>query len=522
MHSSSTNSSPTKGHHYAIDAALLLDQCRRNLRLIIEHQKERVNANVLDLDRTLLTTEQLLHFHFLTLLDQELQEVGETQEEELQLYKETYSFTSDDSSNQPNGLDSSNHAVTLDPLMKTVEKLKKVMKKKHTRKRSMSLIHWHQYRVQEQEQQQSHTEKRNQRTLLSSTHYSKALKAAQKNVGTFHNLNSNNNNAIDTNFANSSMSVSLSPSSSPSHHHSSPFSSPPSTSSPTATSTTASNARATNVLMKPMEKTALDSLLFRLIVVLQLCLVRIEEADYLLCRNRNENQDYCHHVSSDDIYSYQNKADDDSNDGRSNTNNKNRRKRRSRLWMKLATTSAISCVSTYYLTKSKVKWNMNVLKNKEFRSSIVTTGSKVFALTTSSLFLRRGWRILCMNARLLNSVFAIEDLHHQWMLVHSVQMGNKENLGMVGKDSSDEQCKHLLNLMQFQKSSVSLCFYDYRLAHCNRPELSKWYILFSQTSIWDSQGAFRYGVIKWTMDILYASVGTAMKVNKQRKNSNTS
>eukprot|EP00551_Chaetoceros_affinis_P019371 CAMPEP_0203738742 /NCGR_PEP_ID=MMETSP0092-20131115/43603_1 /ASSEMBLY_ACC=CAM_ASM_001090 /TAXON_ID=426623 /ORGANISM="Chaetoceros affinis, Strain CCMP159" /LENGTH=527 /DNA_ID=CAMNT_0050624553 /DNA_START=390 /DNA_END=1973 /DNA_ORIENTATION=+ len=103
-----------------------------------------------------------------------------------------------------------------------------------------------------------------------------------------------------------------------------------------------------------------------------------------------------------------------------------------------------------------------------------------------------------MNARLVNTIFALEDLQHQWMLVQSIQMDNSiyENVDKSGVDkSSDEQCKNLLHFIPFQKSS---------------------------SSIWESQGAFRYSLVKWTMDMLYASVGTAIKVtksHKQRQNS---
>jgi hypothetical protein len=491
--------SPTKEHHYAIDAATILDECRKNLRFIIEEQKDRVvNTNVLDLDRTLLTTEQILHYHLLTLLEREQESVGggNTQGGKSKDERGGHSHPnfplcsgantgtttspcsgSDGSSSDGsaktkystydemmNELDSSSHAVTLDPLMKTVENLKKVMKKKQKRKRSMSFLKWHQHNEQ-QIQQQEHLEQKQQRrkkktiqrSSLTSKYYSKALKAAQKDllissnhdtgsgINTSVNAASINANIIDSHFLQSSKSSPL----------------------PTGPGNNAARSTAsTSVVMNSSDKNALDSVLFRLIVVLQLCLVRIEEADYLLCRHRQ-----CHNHTSDENQNCHigknewNKKDVD------NYNKMKRRKGRRR-FVKVTTATAIACTSTYFFTKGKVKWNMDTLRDKECRLSIIKASTKAIALTSASFFLRRGWRILCMNARLMNTIFAIEDLHHQWMLVHSIKMDTRENISSANNDLSDRQCKHLLKLIPFQKASVStlyilsICVYIFMILLC--------------------------------------------------------
>ena len=64
-------SSGAKDHHYAIDAARVLDQCRKRLQMITEYLGDKVNPSVLDMDRTLLSVEQLLHYHLFTLLEKE-------------------------------------------------------------------------------------------------------------------------------------------------------------------------------------------------------------------------------------------------------------------------------------------------------------------------------------------------------------------------------------------------------------------------------------------------------------------
>jgi hypothetical protein len=544
MHSSSTSPTHTRGnnytkeHHYAIDAASLLSECRKNLGIIITQQQDRVNANILDLDRTLLTTEQLLHFHLLALLEQERQDSKNnnddgtnTTEDESQFHNQqsknhylNVSSTRTAHTSNHDDLDSSNHAITLEPIMGTVEELKNVLRKRNQRKRSLSFLNWHHY---QQEQDQDHkspsttsssnnnrdmgrgVSRGSQRTLFGSKHYSKTLRAAQKHIARTTNINKN---VVDVHFPPSSIAFSsslTSPSSSDSSRNSSR--SPPYTngkSIPITTNTSPSSTSTSNMLTKPMEKTARDSILFRLIVALQLCLVRIEEAKNLLCPKHSKHK--CKNQDVADI------ADD--NDDNILYHNSKCKKSNHR-WMTMGTTAIIACASTYLCTKDKIQCNTNVLKSKDVQLSILKTSTKALILTSTSLYLRHGWRILCMNARLLNTIFAIEDLHQQWMLVNSVQMGNsKDELGN-NDISSDQQCKHLLKLMPLQKSTVRFG----TKAFISEVNIQKFthlidYILF-QSSIWESQGAFRYGLIKWAMDILYASVGVSLKVNKQRKNS---
>jgi len=87
---------------------------------------------------------------------------------------------------------------------------------------------------------------------------------------------------------------------------------------------------------------------------------------------------------------------------------------------------------------------------------------------------------ICLNARLLSTSMALEDWQHQWGLLQSIGLGEK---------GTNEQCKHLLKLMIPLKRSYS---------------------------IWGSEGgsSFRYNLIKWFMDCVYASVGTANRVTK--------
>ena len=435
-------SSYCKEHHYAIDAANLLAQCRKRLGFIMSQHKDgnNVNANILDLDRTLLTTEQILHFHLLTLLEQERQESGESKsksksdmsQQRVQLSFVHDTLSDDNQSSKENDTVVSshlNHALeaTREPIMKTVEDLKKLVQSRQRRQRSMSFLNWHQQNVIMQQQQQQ----QNRNLRGQSKAYEKVLKAAQK-ISQSNNNNKINihSNVIETHFPTSARTSPVGMKQSQSRGTSTLKPSPPTKS----------------VLMKPMEKTAQDSLLFRLIVALQLCLVRIEEAECLLCPKYRCKKEY-----DRDNNPYHENAIEESE----NYHNIIIKQKRY-TWLKLGLTSALITVPILLHHKLTKGWKMDKLNTKKFQSTLLITGSKTFLFTSTALYLRRGWRMLCMNARLLNTILAIEDLHHQWMLVHSVQMGSSDTLGNdYDGSSSDQQCKQLLKLMPFQKSSVS-------------------------------------------------------------------
>ena len=170
------------------------------------------------------------------------------------------------------------------------------------------------------------------------------------------------------------------------------------------------------------EKSAVDSLLFRLIVVLQLCIVRIQEAKSVL-------------------------------------------QSKSKLPIVFLSSAAISTlVSSSSIISPRYKRVCNNL-------------GKQMGLVGTFVILRKGWRRLCLNTRLLNTSLALEDWQQQWVLIQSCGLGEK---------MQDEQCRHLLTLIPSIKSH----------------------------GIWGSEVSFRYNVIKWLMDCVYASVGTAIDITK--------
>ena len=295
----------------------------------------------------------------------------------------------------------------------------------------MSFLQWHHQNEQEIEQM-NHQQPLQQhlKTSLQTKSYKTALKAAQKNVSV-----SSNNDCLDFpgslfNTANIDLSSARNTNSDFQHGYqlSPPFALPTNSKIAPQSITNGANSRG--------EKTAIDSVLFRLIVVLQLCIVRIEEAHNLLCNKRRTI------ISKDESFQC---------DG-------NKRKNKHQLiqnfkWTKWGAAAALFGASAYFLNYVETPEKSAKSTDQEKRMTMIKTGTKVLGICGSSLFLRRCWRMLCMNARLLNTIFAIEDLHHQWMLVHSVQMDTD---GLISRnDTSEKQCQRLLKLIPFQKSNVS-------------------------------------------------------------------
>ena len=337
--------SNTKEYHYAIDAAQLILKCRQNLHRIIYPSLRRtrsrketeadgysptssmaddVNPNVLDLDRTLLSVEQLIHYHLLNLVE----------------HAKTIAMNKD-----INFVDFPTvKLTTTTTLASTVDELKKLSNCGQNRAQAPN--------------------------------------------------NFSSNPSIDT--QSTFMPVKRGRSKSWSHHQSeresstmqnrpmSPSSSYNSSISP------ASSFSGISPSASFQEKSAVDSLLFRLIVILQLCLVRIEEAKLI-------HED------------------------------------KSKLPWLIISSAAISTLAS---SCGKLPSRYRRVNN-----SIIKLGG-----IGTFMVLRKGWMKLCLNTRLLNTSLTLEDWQQQWVLIQSVGLGD------TGTAMQDEQCKHLLTLIPSKKS----------------------------------------------------------------------
>lgn len=178
-------------------------------------------------------------------------------------------------------------------------------------------------------------------------------------------------------------------------------------------------------------RSAKDSSLFRLIVTLQLCLVRIEEVNSVLCKGRA--------VGDGDQSRGLDERDGQGGRSRSScrlrpdlkscssidselsvilprravTNNQKLFTQPYSSYWKKSQIFAISSIGIgatfYFATRSK-----STIGNAERIKLLKTTG-KVAAGALAASFIRKRWRILCMNARVTNTSAAIEDWIFHWI-----------------------------------------------------------------------------------------------------------
>lgn len=396
-------SQQTKEYHYAIDVAQLILKARANLHQIIypprdeecsdtkdsgenHHDEEHcasssnsmaddVNPNVLDLDRTLLSVEQLIHYYLLTLVQQAKAMDSEYTTTCTSTLSRDHDFVDihyDNAIHPPQML----HPVQLSTtttLASTVDELTRVSAFKHNRQRGSS-------------------------PSLSAINAQTAFPVGKKRRSQSLSFPLRNKR-IDPD------PPSLLPRSSSSYDI-----------SPTSSFDILSPSPSFQ------EKSAIDSLLFRLIVILQLCLVRIEEAKSII-QNRSQLP-----------------------------------------WIIISTAGITALASSSAMMSSRYKRVCNNL-------------GKQLGLVGTFMVLRKGWRRLCLNTRLLNTSLALENWQQQWVLIQSCGLGEK---------MQDEQCRHLLTLIPSHNSY----------------------------GVWGTESTFRYNLIKWLMDCVYASVGTAIDITK--------
>ena len=186
------------------------------------------------------------------------------------------------------------------------------------------------------------------------------------------------------------------------------------------------------------ERSADDSLLFRLAVILQLCLVRIEEAEKIILTTKYQ------HVSKE----YNTKE------------NSNLEPCSDRIipefyyfyWGKKVLLTATSAATIILLGR---RYEITFQRQKINTHSII----KGIGSISVALLIRRGWMDLCMNARLAHTMLSLEDWQHQWNLVLAVADPSLNSRFRHLLDDSvgspDEQSKHLLQLIPSQSSKVS-------------------------------------------------------------------
>lgn len=241
-------------------------------------------------------------------------------------------------------------------------------------------------------------------------------------------------------------------------------------------------------------RSAKDSSLFRLIVTLQLCLVRIEEANSVLCKGKAQptNLGRRERLYSDlDLIrtcTSSNSFDCDSTSSAALQNNNKVQDVKS--W-KMSRFFAISLglgVTYYSSTGNRVR-NMTTSE----RMQLLKSAGKFTAGLFTIRFVRSWWRQFCLNARVSNSSEAVQDWIFQWICLVN------ENAGA----STDRQ------LFVPEKVSWRSGMFWF-LAF---PPLSHSLFLVQYNS-WYSFGSVRFQLIKRGMDLFYASIGKAIELTR--------
>ncbi|KAL7550446.1 hypothetical protein ACHAWF_013681 [Thalassiosira exigua] len=245
-----------------------------------------------------------------------------------------------------------------------------------------------------------------------------------------------------------------------------------------------------------------DSSLFRLIVTLQLCLVRIEEADAVLCKGRagaamrREDRRRPRRSSFDsgdclNNHSGQSRPRRSSFDWEEHNNNGNNSN--SGIPMSISEESEVSrsshpselpadrCWKTRHLLAiagvavvggAAFVTGSGSAETKSAQSErikLLQTSGKVVAGAMAASFVRKRWRILCTNARVADSADAVEDWIFHWICLGSPD-GGRAGYGRI--------------------------------------------VAPRKSVLWYSNGSIRFQLMKRGMDLLYASIGKAIEITR--------
>lgn len=444
---------PAREHHYALDAASLLFACRRRLRAVVEEDNHR-NQRLAELDVILHQTERLLHFHLLALVES---------------YERRNSLINllprEQQQQQQRG--GSGGAETL---MGTVARLETLMEMRQSQSKLK--------RSQQQQVVQGQKNKQQQQGAIKGG-------GLHGRYGRQHQTSDRFRRDINSHYPMEIPGVSV------------PGAVPGGTSAwdgqyagDSSSSYSAATPRGQGGgAFGTQVRSPEDSLLFTLIVHLQLCMVRIEEADIVLCgwENAKRRSDQ---ALSETLHGSKKKCpaktgsdvaneDDTTNEAVQLAQSSWRRPNAVVLGL-IAGLGAGVIVSRREKAQSKDDYDQ--------QRRILATVAKVTGGIVAASYVRRGWRVLGINARLTHTTTALEDWQHQWVLVQSI--GNSPTgLAGEGKEGgiTTGDSRQLLELIERQGS---------------------------KSLVWHSYSALRFLLIKRTMDLLYASVGAAMEMTK--------
>jgi acetyl esterase/lipase len=222
------------------------------------------------------------------------------------------------------------------------------------------------------------------------------------------------------------------------------------------------------------KRNATDSLLFRLVVALQLCRVRLSDAKFVITGRR-------HHQTIPS----------------------------SRIVEQLPL-FAVGCCAAVFVA---VSYSRRIERNRSgTRPYLVLSycAAQVGLVLVSANWLTHRWGIVWMTAKIEKSMREIEAWNQQWYTVQSTPAKKRRNEDpSIDAAKSRRLIEYALAHVTPKASYIILTMpIDFR---CFLPANLRLLVL-SQFSLWQSQGELRFLVLKRAMDVFYASVGTAMKV----------
>ncbi|KAL7518024.1 hypothetical protein ACHAWX_002890 [Stephanocyclus meneghinianus] len=224
-------------------------------------------------------------------------------------------------------------------------------------------------------------------------------------------------------------------------------------------------------------RSAKDSSLFRLIVTLQLCLVRIDEANDVMCKRQAQTVVGSRDRLNSDLDLLRPSIGPKSFDcdfGSSAPTLSCGNLLYAKPWKKSVFAVTIGLgIGFYYSAGFKAR---NTTTSE--RVQVLTSGGKMTTGLVAMTVIRRRWRTFCMNARVSDSAEAIQHWIIQWICLVN---GNSER-------NADRQ-----------------------------------FFMPEKYDSWYSIGSLRLQLIKRGMDLFYASIGKAVEITRgQRENQETS
>ena len=169
-----------------------------------------------------------------------------------------------------------------------------------------------------------------------------------------------------------------------------------------------------------------DSSLFRLIMTLQLCLVRIEEANSVLCEgqaraamrcvgpSRLSSFQFSSAAGFSDMIQISNSEESEPSQALNDVEKEDKSWKTSQI---LAVTG-VAIGSAFFLSSKHKTVDQE-------QSKLLKVAGKAATVAATATFLRKRWRILCMNARVESSADVIEDWIFDWIcLSNNNRSGN--------------------------------------------------------------------------------------------------